>query len=667
MAGQRVGIVGGGISGLAAAWHLVEADPTLQVVLLDGSDRPGGSSAVGWSPGSRPTSARSRCWPGDRRRSSWPVPSGSATWWSTPPRAPPPSGAEARSTPCRRALSWGCPARPPPRWASWTRRRSPAPRASATGRTSPSRRTCRWGEFVEQRMGRAVVDRLVEPLLGGVYAGHARRLSLQAAVPALWGAARSGESISVVAERAASAVPATRGPVFAGPDGGVFQLARTLTSVLTARGVRILSDTTVRAVERAGRGWRLVAAPCRRRWRRLWTRSSWPSPQRRPRACWRRSRPRPRACLPRSLTRPWPSSTLALPRPGLPPLPGSGFLVPPVDGRTIKAATFSANKWSWVQAQAPDLFLLRTSSAGGEEAQLQRSDGELVAVALADLSGLSAPACPHPSTAASCGGAAPCPQYTVATSTGWPASGRTGGGRGPRGRRRGVRRGGRSRLHQSGRAAAVATLTHLRSPAAAGENEGMSPKPYASQIREINDSIRYAMWSVFQASSPLPEDRDGIAAEVEALSQSWPEGVVVRGVYDVAGLRADADFMIWWHAEDRDRAGRLPPAAAHRARTRTHARLVDSALHRPAEFNKSHIPAFLADEEAKRSSASTRSCAPTTGTSCTTSNAAPCWPSTARWPVATPTSAPTPSPRSRSATTSGSWPSRPTSCTASST
>ena len=102
-------------------------------------------SAVGWSPGSRPTSARSRCWPGDRRRSSWPVPSGSATWWSTPPRAPPPSGAEARSTPCRRALSWGCPARPPPRWASWTRRRSPAPRASATGRTSPSRRTCRWG------------------------------------------------------------------------------------------------------------------------------------------------------------------------------------------------------------------------------------------------------------------------------------------------------------------------------------------------------------------------------------------------------------------------------------------------------------------------------------------------------------------------------------------
>ena len=117
------------------------------------------------------------------------------------------------------------------------------------------------GEFVESRMGPAVVDRLVEPLLGGVYAGHARRLSLQAAVPALWAAALSGESISAVAERAASAGPATRGPVFAGISGGVFELARTLTSVLTSRGVRVLSGTTVRAVERAGHGWRLVSGP----------------------------------------------------------------------------------------------------------------------------------------------------------------------------------------------------------------------------------------------------------------------------------------------------------------------------------------------------------------------------------------------------------------------
>ena len=79
----------------------------------------------------------------------------------------------------------------------------------------------------------------------------------------------------------------------------------------------------------------------------------------------------------------------------------------------------------------------------------------------------------------------------------------------------------------------------------------MSPKPSAGQIREINDSIRYAMWSVFKVTSPLPQDRSQVAAEVEALfGDLAAQGVVVRGVYDVAGLRADADFMIWWHAED---------------------------------------------------------------------------------------------------------------------
>src|SRR5450756_780156 len=79
----------------------------------------------------------------------------------------------------------------------------------------------------------------------------------------------------------------------------------------------------------------------------------------------------------------------------------------------------------------------------------------------------------------------------------------------------------------------------------------MSPKPSVGQIREINDSIRYAMWSVFKVTSPLPQDRAKIASEVEALLADVAEqGVVVRGVYDVAGLRADADFMIWWHAED---------------------------------------------------------------------------------------------------------------------
>jgi len=125
----------------------------------------------------------------------------------------------------------------------------------------------------------------------------------------------------------------------------------------------------------------------------------------------------------------------------------------------------------------------------------------------------------------------------------------------------------------------------------------MSPKPSASEIREINDSIRYAMWSVFKVTSPLPEDRAKVAAEVEALFADVTEqGVVVRGVYDVAGLRADADFMVWWHAED----VRTVQTAYHRLRrTELGAHLEPvwsvAALHRPAEFNKGHIP-FEADD-----------------------------------------------------------------------
>jgi len=132
----------------------------------------------------------------------------------------------------------------------------------------------------------------------------------------------------------------------------------------------------------------------------------------------------------------------------------------------------------------------------------------------------------------------------------------------------------------------------------------MNPKPSASQIREINDSIRYAMWSVFKVSSPvgsLPEDRAKLTSEVEALFADVAEqGVVVRGLYDVGGLRGDADFMIWWHAEDI----RTVQSAYHRfRRTELGAHLQpvwsQAALHRPAEFNKGHIPAFMADEHPK--------------------------------------------------------------------
>ena len=121
----------------------------------------------------------------------------------------------------------------------------------------------------------------------------------------------------------------------------------------------------------------------------------------------------------------------------------------------------------------------------------------------------------------------------------------------------------------------------------------------ASRIRELNDTVRYTMWSVFKVVSPLGPARAELAAEVDELfGQLAGKDVTVRGLYDVAGLRADADLMIWWHAEDSDDL----QAAYQRFRSTAFGRRLDGvwsqmALHRPAEFNKSHIPAFLADEE----------------------------------------------------------------------
>jgi chlorite dismutase len=123
-------------------------------------------------------------------------------------------------------------------------------------------------------------------------------------------------------------------------------------------------------------------------------------------------------------------------------------------------------------------------------------------------------------------------------------------------------------------------------------------------FKALNDTIRYTMWSVFRVRpGRLGEDRAGAAQQAaEFLDALAGKGVVVRGVYDLAGLRADADYLIWWHAEE------IEPLQAAYADLRRDTALGRAsvpvwsqvALHRPAEFNKSHVPAFLAGERARR-------------------------------------------------------------------
>lgn len=117
----------------------------------------------------------------------------------------------------------------------------------------------------------------------------------------------------------------------------------------------------------------------------------------------------------------------------------------------------------------------------------------------------------------------------------------------------------------------------------------------------LNSTIRYLMFSVFQVQpGALGEDREAAIKEARAYFDGLEDrGVVLRGIYDVAGLRADADFMLWTHAE---RVEDLQAVYADFRRTTTLGKASapvwsNVAIHRPAEFNKSHIPAFLAGED----------------------------------------------------------------------
>ena len=123
----------------------------------------------------------------------------------------------------------------------------------------------------------------------------------------------------------------------------------------------------------------------------------------------------------------------------------------------------------------------------------------------------------------------------------------------------------------------------------------------APPAEQINSTIAYTMWSVFAATAPLV-DVDGARREVEDLLADLGErGLVVRGLYDLAGMRADADVMVWWHAPSVE----LVQEAYRRLRRSALGRVLSPVwssvgIHRPAEFNRGHVPAFMAGEPARR-------------------------------------------------------------------
>ena len=232
------------------------------------------------------------------------------------------------------------------------------------------------GALVTRRLGREVVERLVDPLLGGVYAGRADNLSLMATLPQLALPAARHRSL-VLAAREARATPAP-GPVFASVSGGLGALPP---AVAAASGAEIRLRTTVRGLARTATGWRvetgsradptyvdadavvlaLPAAPAARLLKDV--------------------APTAAAELAAVDYASVAIVTLVLDLPA--PGQGSGYLIPATEGFATKAVTFASRKWPRL---AGEVAVVRASiGRQGDELELQCDDGELVEVVRAEL------------------------------------------------------------------------------------------------------------------------------------------------------------------------------------------------------------------------------------------------------------------------------------------
>jgi oxygen-dependent protoporphyrinogen oxidase len=282
--------------------------------------------------------------------------------------------------------------------------------------------------YVGARFGQEVVDRLVDPLLGGVYAGRSDELSFEATLGDLARASRDHRSL---ADAAASLLPLAAGrpapapaPVFTTLAGGLGTLPPVLAA---ASGATVRTGAMVRGLARVPGGWRLTVGSARA--------PQWLDADAVILALPGRPAARLLAGLPAAAGAAGALGeisyasmaivTLAYPEAAFPSLPlGSGYLVPAVDGRPVKAVTFSTIKWPHLLGETgpvgppsarpgEHIHLVRCSVGRlGEEAVLQRDDGELAALAGTDLAaatGVSGP--PLDARVTRWGGGLP--QYTV--------------------------------------------------------------------------------------------------------------------------------------------------------------------------------------------------------------------------------------------------------------
>ncbi|MER5319118.1 protoporphyrinogen oxidase [Streptosporangium roseum] len=388
MEGNRchVVVVGGGIAGLAAAWYLRQGGEGVRVTVLDGARRVGGKllatevAGVSADAGAEAMLAR-RPEGKDLAR---------MVGLGEELRHPGTTQAAILSRGTLRPMPKGHVMGVPSDLASLARSGILSPGGLARVPLDQILPATLVGTdvsvaaYIRARMGGEVVERLIEPLLGGVYAGKADRLSLDATMPRIAIAARSERSLLAATREIAAEAPKDAGPVFTTLRRGMGSLPE---AVAAASGAEIRTGVMVREMRRTESGWQLVAGPV-------------PEPEVIEADAVIVATPGPSASRLLAGEAPLAAAelaridyasmaivTLAYPREAFPrPPDGSGYLVPPVDGRPIKAATFSSVKWPHLAEADPNLILLRCSIGRlGEEAVLQRDDAELVALAMAEM------------------------------------------------------------------------------------------------------------------------------------------------------------------------------------------------------------------------------------------------------------------------------------------
>ncbi|MEH3034588.1 MAG: FAD-dependent oxidoreductase [Aeromicrobium erythreum] len=368
---MHVVVVGAGLAGLTAAHALLERGA--DVTVLEGADRAGGKIARGRvgdvvvDLGAESVLARRpeavdlvrRLGLGDRL--VHPVPGGAAIWTRGAVR---PLPRTVMGVPCDLdALE-----------ESGIVAERPAGRAVPLPAGDVSVR-----DYLEPRVGSEVVDRLVEPLLGGVYAGHAARLSLRAAAPQLLALGDDPLAAAV-----ATPAPTDGAPVFAGLDGGVALLVETLAERVQESGGTLRLSTTVRSLERRDGAWRVEAGPATavETFRADAVVVATPAPA----SARLLAEVAPEAAFALAGVDHASMAITTLVVDGPLPVAGPGFLVPPVDGTTIKASTFSSQKWPWLAERTGGATVLRASvGRAGETAVLHQDDDALVAAVLTDL------------------------------------------------------------------------------------------------------------------------------------------------------------------------------------------------------------------------------------------------------------------------------------------